>query len=657
MNEQIRQRVFGQPHFRMDTIKREMVNKEKRTADLSFASENPIERYWGIEILDHSPAFVKLGRWNNKPPLLKNHREMRGVIENGRIENKRLLGTARLSRSPEAEQLLMDMEDEIAVHTSVGYMIHSMDEMKPEEMDEALKQMCLAAGVKAFRCSWEPIEGSSVDIPADITVGLGKRGLEYYDLDDISDVAKVTAAVRSFKPPEQLGVGEEKPQIPQRSITMETPELTPEQKAERQKVEAAKLESERVVEIEAVGTRFADRIGGKEKMDKLVKDAVELKRSAEEFRGDIYMRVTDDKPLESVESFLDLSSGDKKRYSISRAILSLSGNSGEKAEFERECSTEIAKRMGVTPKGLFVPYELQGRDAIPANVRAELASVLKRYGIRDLSVGSATAGGNLVGTDLIASSFIELLRNKALMLKLGVKTLPGLVGNVAIPKWTGASTAYWVDETTAVTESNPTVGQVTMSPNHVGTFIDFTRQLLLQATPAIDALVTEDLIRVLALGIDAAILHGAGTDEPTGIAGTSNVGAVSGAGMGWVGAVEFETDVAEANADVATMSFVARPSVRGTLKTREKALNTGKFVIGDDGLCNGYPFNVTMQANSGYIFFGDFSQVILGEWGVLDINVDRSALATTGGVRTVALKTVDVGVRQPGAFSVSSDFS
>jgi HK97 family phage major capsid protein len=652
MNEQIRQRVFGQPHFRMDTIKREMVNKEKRTADLSFASENPIERYWGIEILDHSPAFVKLGRWNNKPPLLKNHREMRGVIENGRIENKRLLGTARLSRSPEAEQLLMDMEDEIAVHTSVGYMIHSMDEMKPEEMDEALKQMCLAAGVKAFRCSWEPIEGSSVDIPADITVGLGKRGLDYYDLDDISEVAKVIAAVRSFKPPEQLGVGEGKPQNPQRSIIMETTELTPEQEAERQKVEAKRLESERVAEIEAVGTRFADRIGGKEKMGKLVKDAVELKRSAELFRGDIYMRVTDDKPLESVESFLDLSNKDKKRYSISRAILSLADGKG--GEFEHECSDEIAKRTGKAPRGIYVPYEMQG---IPAEVRSELNAVLRRYGVRDLSVGSATAGGNLVGTDFMASEFIQLLRNKSVMLSLGVRVLPGLRENVAIPKQTGASTAYWFAETVAATESNPTFGQVTLSPNHVGTYVDMTRQLLIQSNPAIDGLITEDLIQVIARGVDAAILHGAGTDEPTGVALTSNIGSVSGAGMGWEGAVEFETDVAEANADVNTMVFVGRPSVRGALKTRDKALNTANFVIGDDGLCNGYRFAATMQANAGYLFFGDWSQLILGEFGPLDINLDRSALATIGGLRILAFKSVDVGVRQPGAFSVSSDFT
>lgn len=434
---------------------------------------------------------------------------------------------------------------------------------------------------------------------------------------------------------------------------MEEPKVpTPEER----RAEAAKIEAERVAEIEAVGKKYAERIGGTEKMDKIVKAAIELKRSAELFRGDIYTRVNDDKPIETPDSLLDLSSKDKKRYSISRAILSLAYGT-EKAEFERECSSEIAKRMGKEPRGLYVPYEMQGRSAVPMEFRAELSRLLSRYGIRDLSVGSATAGGNLVGTDLMASEFIELLRNKSLMLSLGVKVLPGLKENVAIPKQTGGSTAYWFAETVAATESNPTFGQVTLSPNHVGTYVDMTRQLLIQSNPAIDALVTEDLIRVLGIGIDKAILHGAGTDEPTGVALTSNIGSVSGASLGWVGAVEFETDVAEANADVNTMAFVGRPSVRGTLKTREKALNTAKYVIGEDGLCNGYKFAATMQADSGYLFFGDWSQVILGEFGPLDINVDRSALATIGGLRILAFKSVDVGVRQPGAFSVSSDFT
>lgn len=658
MNEQIQNQVTAHPHYRIMSFDRQALDVTKRTVELTFASEEtPVERWWGIELLDFRSNPELLTRWQNKPAFMENHTERRGVIENGRMEGTLLSGTARLSRNAKAGELLNDIEDNIAIHTSVGFMIHRMTELKPEEMSPMVKQRCLDAGLKAYRCEAEPFEGSTVDVPADPSVGYGKRSLEYYDLADISSIDKITQGIRSFKPPVQVGVGEDNQTLNKRSITMDTPNKPTPEEIERQKQEAAANEASRVAEIEAVGKRFETRIGGKEKMDVLVKDAVELKRSAELFRGDIYLRVSDDKPLESVASFLDLSGKDKKRYSISRAILSLAYPS-EKADFERECSAEIAKRSGMQPQGLFVPYEKQGRDTIPANVRAEINRVLNRYGIRDMSAtGGATAGGNLVGTDLLAADFIELLRNKALMLQLGVRVLSGLVGNVAIPKWTGASTAYWVAETVAPTESNPTVGQVTLSPNHVGTFIDYTRQLLLQSTPSIDGLVTEDLVRVLALGIDAAILHGAGGDEPTGIAGTSNIGSVSGAGMGWTGAVEFETDVAEANADVNTMSFVARPSVRGTLKVREKALNTANFVIGADGLCNGYRFNATMQANSGYIFFGDYSQVLLGEWGVLDINVDRSALATTGGVRTVALKTVDVGVRQPGAFSVASDFS
>ena len=61
---------------------------------------------------------------------------------------------------------------------------------------------------------------------------------------------------------------------------------------------------------------------------------------------------------------------------------------------------------------------------------------------RDLVVGTPTAGGNLIATNLVG--FNELLRKKSVLQRAGVQTLNGLVGNIAIPRMTGAATAYWV---------------------------------------------------------------------------------------------------------------------------------------------------------------------------------------------------------------------
>jgi HK97 family phage major capsid protein len=281
-------------------------------------------------------------------------------------------------------------------------------------------------------------------------------------------------------------------------------------------------------------------------------------------------------------------------------------------------------------------------------------------GHRTLSVGSTTAGGFLVGTNLLAGDFIELLRNKLVLARAGMRILPGLVGNIAIPKQSGAATAYWIAaEGNAITgASQQTFAQVTMSPKTVGAYTDFTRRLLLQSTPAVDGLVQTDLVTVVGLEIDRAGLHGAnGSGEPCGIYQVSGIGAPSAANMGWPAAVEFETDVATANADVATMAFIMGASARGTLKKRLKAVNTGIFLVEGDNTLNGYPILLTNQAASGYIFFGDWSQLLLGEWGVEDITIDPYTASTSGTVRVVVLRSCDFGCRQAGAFAVASDLS
>jgi HK97 family phage major capsid protein len=198
---------------------------------------------------------------------------------------------------------------------------------------------------------------------------------------------------------------------------------------------------------------------------------------------------------------------------------------------------------------------------------------------------------------------------------------------------------------------------VTMSPKVGGMYMDYSRQLLLQSTPSIDLIVQNDIAKECALGIDKGVFHGSGTTQPTGIYLVDGVGSVAGGGFGWEQAVEFETDVAVANADINTMAFVMGAAARGTLKTRLKALNTAEFLIDRDQRMNGYPVHVTNQIDPGYIFLGDFSQAIVGEWGSLDILVDPYTAGSAGTVRVRGLVAFDVAVRHAAAFSVCDDLT
>ena len=236
----------------------------------------------------------------------------------------------------------------------------------------------------------------------------------------------------------------------------------------------------------------------------------------------------------------------------------------------------------------------------------------------NLGTLATSTGGFLVATEHMAGSFIDLLRARAKVVQLGAFMLPGLKGDVTIPKLSAAATAYWLStEATAITESQQTFGQLALTPKNVGAYTEVSRQLLMQSTPAADMLVMNDLSKVIALAVDLAALNGSGASgQPTGIINTSGIGAVTGTSLNWAGVVEFETDVASANADVDTMAYLTTPSVRGTLKARNKTSTTvGNYVWGgtnNERTLNGYRAEVSTQIPAADMLFGDWSQIIIG---------------------------------------------
>ncbi len=348
---------------------------------------------------------------------------------------------------------------------------------------------------------------------------------------------------------------------------------------------------------------------------------------------------------------IGMSEGEVRRYSLLRAIRAAASNDWSQAGLELEASRVVAQRVGRPPQGFYVPYDW-----------AEA---------RDLVKGTSSAGGYLVSTDLLAQSFVDLLRNRMVVRAAGATVLSGLVGDVAIPKQTGGATAYWVAEGGAPTESQQTVAQVAMTPKTVGAYTDISRKLLLQASIDVEAFVRRDLATVVALALDYAALHGTGTsNQPAGIAATSGIGLVDGGANGaaptWAHVVQLETEVAVDNADIGSLAYITNAKVRGKLKQTEKASGTGLWVWTEGNTpVNGYPAYVTNQVRSDLtdgtgtnlsaIFFGNWADLILGMWGVLDVLVDPYTGGTSGTVRVVVLQDVDIAVRHAESFSAMLD--
>lgn len=239
---------------------------------------------------------------------------------------------------------------------------------------------------------------------------------------------------------------------------------------------------------------------------------------------------------------------------------------------------------------------------------------------------------------------------------MGARFLRGLSGSVVIPKKTsGASASFLAAEGDDVSQSTIGSGKLTMSPKDFGTYVDITRRMLEQGSPDMEALIYDEISDAMGLKLDSVGYHGTGSSgEPTGIVNTSGIGAVTGTSYDWEAALEHEADVDTGNALTGSFAFVTTPTVRSALKSREKWTGTGKPIC-EMNRVNDYPIYTTNQVNANNVIFGNFGQLMIGEWGGMDIYTDT---AVRSGTLTIAvIQSIDLGVRQPAAFSVSTDFS
>ncbi|MFQ5736615.1 MAG: phage major capsid protein [Thermodesulfobacteriota bacterium] len=617
--------------YRELTLDRGAVNEEDRTVGLSFSSEEPYDRWFGTEILDHGKKSVRLDRLKSTGPFLLNHDTSKqiGVVEDVTLGADRTgRAVVRFGKSALAEEIYNDVKDGIRKSVSVGYQIHRMVLEEEQEGHETYRAV-----------DWEPLEVSLVPVPADITVGVG-RGKEDSTHETIIETREVKEMKTCNHCKRSLTEGETcdcqtRKAPPASAVTPNIEEI---------RAEERKTERQRVSEISALGKLH--------KMDDLAAEHIGKGTTLDEFRAEVLAKLGKLKPVDTTPD-IGMTEREAKSFSLLRALNALANptdrSAQEAAAFEFDASGAVSKKLGRAARGVFVPYEVQKRD---------------------LTVGTATAGGNTVATDLLSTNFIDLLRNRMKVFGLGAQVLDGLVGNIAIPSQTGGATGYWVAENAAPTESQRTVGQVTMSPKTVGAFTDISRLLLLQSSIGVEGFVQADLAMVLALAIDLAAINGSGAaNQPLGILGTTGIGDVAGGTNGaaptYANMVELETDVAASNADVDGMAILSTPEMRGKLKQTQRFGSTDTPVWEPNNTVNGYRAEVSNQVpktltkgtstDCHAIIFGNWRDLIVGQWGALDVLVDPYTGGAAGTVRVRVLQSMDIAVRHAASFSAMQD--
>lgn len=598
------------------------VDEEARTARFSISSEEPYERQFGIEVLDHSKGSVRTGRMKNRAPFLCDHNwtKQPGVIEQYSIdEDRKARILTQFGRTALAKDVMLDLVDGIKTKVSVGYIVHEM------VLEKEVKD-----GPNVYRVTdWEPVEVSLVSVPADDTVGLG-RSLE--------DTPQADMEVRNMKDNQNTDA----PVVPEVDV-----------KAAQK--EARDEERDRVRNILAIGAKFD--------MNEEAKKAVANGTPLNEFHKEFMDKW---EPPKVKDAEIGMSDKDVREFRLMRLVNAMAHPNDrgkqEAAAFEFDCCSVAADKREKAPEGMALPADFILRG-------------LTTQQTRDITAGSGGTGQYLVDDKLMP--MIAALENALLLKKMGAQVFTGLQGDVSFPREGAGATAYWVGEASDATESTPTFEQVTMTGKTVGATSDLTRKMLLNSAIDIENWLRGNLMLKLAIEGDRVGIAGSGSaHQPQGILNTTGIGSVALAANGdqvtYAALVKLEGAVAVDNALVGNCKFLTNNVVRQTMRSvpehataapsrwiyESKGSDIGEVLGYECYVTGNVPSDLTKGSASevcSAAIFGDFSKLYLGYWSGVDINVDTSTFAKAGGVRVVALQDMDVALAHPESFAAIQD--
>jgi len=615
--------------------------------EFKLSSEAEVEVWRNeVEVLSHGAGAVRLDFLaSGNAPLLWMHdrNDPRGVIASARVENGFVIVGVRFGESDKAQELKRDVDSGITKNVSVGYRVHSY---KLEESRED--------GVEVYRADdWEPLEASFVTIPADKSVGMGRsRSLK----ESLSEDDSATPSKEQSRQPSKT-MSEIKD--PPKAIDLE-----------KERGDAASsavaTERKRMAAIREITAKT--KIPGVNLSD-VAERALSDETSIEAFRAEVLDLIQSNAPkLNQID--LGSSKKDQKRYSIQNVMNGIrDGNLHKVAAYEMEVSEELKERMGKGGNTVAIPHDVLLRGWIPRNEQA-LAVMAHNYGMSQRDIQAVTLNGagqtnsaaNIVDTELMDEMFAYSLRETSSLLDSGVTIIPGLVGDVEIPVELLDVAFAWVGEDAEPAEGDYSTGKVGLSFKTLAAQIPFTRQADKQTMPGIENLLLRNVRIGAGLGLASALFSGSGSSGvPEGILNTTGVGSVdTNAATTRDVLVDLEIALGVANVSGEAATFLNTALAGAFAKTKVDA-GSGQFVgryrrgqrrvleteIGDLNIDNLVPADT--------IIHGVPSSLVAGMWGTLEVGVDTSTKAATGGKVIRVFLDADCCIPQPAHWVVGTD--
>lgn len=341
---------------------------------------------------------------------------------------------------------------------------------------------------------------------------------------------------------------------------------------------------------------------------------------------------------------------------------------------------QAGRRVAEKPAGNLLIRSI--REMVNNRVISDDVNALFEAGERSMrSAGVATTGGLIIpmeyrgdvikatvaqdGKEIISEDMLDIIgpiRDKLVMVEAGATYMTDLVGNVGLPYYSG-SNAAWAEETAAATSGKGTFSKKTLTPKRLTTYIDVSKQFLAQDSVMANTLLMNDLATAVAVKLQQTVFgkHESAATMPDGFfTGTPTYECKGSATFS--GIVDMESAVETDNALAQNMAYIMSSPARGILKKTLRAASVAEGFIYEDGMVNGYKTfttssvaNELQTAGDEYgIVFGNWADLVIGQWGGLEITVDNLTQATNGAIRLVVNGYFDVVKRRDTSFAIGS---
>jgi len=323
------------------------------------------------------------------------------------------------------------------------------------------------------------------------------------------------------------------------------------------------------------------------------------------------------------------------------------GLTGVEAEMAA-LAKEEASRSGINLKGVGIPAAVLSENRVFAGMTA----------------GTPADGGYTIATAL---QYQEALRNKLVLVGVGARMITGLVGNISVTEGEAIS-VNWEGENTTTDDEKKSFTQRSLAPKRCSVNVPISKQLINQSSWDVEKMILDDILNAHAEALEIAAINGSGVGQPKGILNTDGIGSVAigenGGAATFKSMVDLETAISIRNADLGSLAYVTNSKVRGALKTTLKANGVAGYIWEKDEV-NGYkavasnivPANIAKGTgtNLSAAIFGNFNDLLICQWGGLDIISDPFSLKKDGAIEITLNAYHDVFVRRTASFAAIKD--